>query len=60
MEVWRVGLIWCERRKLLMECLAAFTSKQTPVLSIIETLILRSGVNRGVNCIILQHFVSWQ
>ena len=39
---------------------SSLRGKQTPVLSIIETLIFETWGDRGVNCVILKHLLNKQ
>ena len=56
------GLLWSVVIKVLMESFAAAfeAGKQTPIRSIIETLIIETWGDRGVNCVITKHLLNEQ
>lgn len=56
------GLLWSVVRKVLMESFAAAfeVGKQTPIRSIIETLIVETWGDRGVNCVITKDLLNEQ
>lgn len=41
-------------------CCSSVRGKQTPILSIIETLIIETWGDRGVNCVIMKHLLKEQ